>query len=677
MDALALPMTSSKNEDDKKSVDLTENTRKRKRLSAVLHKLTNQIERRSADVMLDDEDIVTGTRFEDNVSTLKSLQPQVDASFRTQLNLDSGEKLTLNSDMPPASDEIIAQSTHPVPPCPNKSYWSNMSDKVEDTTEKERTETFLLGLARKVKKKVRTLEECNENKSLLATKESSSACNEDRKRQYLEQHFCPERKTDKNGEVYAKLVHSEKYQTISSRTFLRPNHPVRHHVPKAHDSSFRGKGNNLNIFPLLNGSFPTFPICSCHHCQTLAGQASGRYKHFPLNITWDELSKHRMITENQNVLSSISPVTAVSPVTCSLDGVIQSRFLPEYYRRRSHSDSDLHQWLEEDTHQEMEPDQSQSSVPSHIQRPVVRKISIRESSQAFSQESPLDLSVRCTSPRSLNKSGPFVSDAVKTPNVSLSIADYKQQQGDSRLSHCFTAFEIPHLVSGVSPESRNFFPVKREVGYTFGTHVSSVVAGSGTAQRGNPVIRYNLEVEGGSEVSYGCPICGQVFSLHDRLAKHMASRHRNRQTETSNNKSYVCEVCKRPFARSDMLTRHTRLHTGIKPYTCRVCGQVFSRSDHLSTHQRTHTGEKPYKCPQCPYAACRRDMITRHMRTHARYEIPDSSSSFDDISEPTRDKLSKEIDTVTSPDTEDIKTSSPTRKMTTLAVRSPVTSLKD
>lgn len=139
--------------------------------------------------------------------------------------------------------------------------------------------------------------------------------------------------------------------------------------------------------------------------------------------------------------------------------------------------------------------------------------------------------------------------------------------------------------------------------------------------------RYNLDVSPvveemppGSDVAYVCPVCGQMFSLHDRLAKHMASRHKSKTNSSDITKSYVCEVCDRSFARSDMLTRHMRLHTGIKPYTCKVCGQVFSRSDHLSTHQRTHTGEKPYKCPQCPYAACRRDMITRHMRTHARYE---------------------------------------------------------
>ncbi|XP_023349564.1 zinc finger protein 391 [Eurytemora carolleeae] len=131
-----------------------------------------------------------------------------------------------------------------------------------------------------------------------------------------------------------------------------------------------------------------------------------------------------------------------------------------------------------------------------------------------------------------------------------------------------------------------------------------------------------------SEQGFTCPLCNQMFGIHDRLAKHMASRHKSRSTDSSS-KAYPCDVCKRSFARSDMLTRHMRLHTGIKPYTCRVCGQVFSRSDHLSTHQRTHTGEKPYRCPSCPYSACRRDMITRHLRTHSRYEHQDSSSIED------------------------------------------------
>ncbi|EYC20274.1 hypothetical protein Y032_0022g542 [Ancylostoma ceylanicum] len=109
------------------------------------------------------------------------------------------------------------------------------------------------------------------------------------------------------------------------------------------------------------------------------------------------------------------------------------------------------------------------------------------------------------------------------------------------------------------------------------------------------------------------PIAESAFVLHDRLAKHIASRHRDRSAsalaEADGAKSHKCNVCNKSFGRSDMLTRHMRLHTGLKPYSCQLCGQVFSRSDHLSTHQRTHTGEKPYQCPLCQYAADMRFLL--------------------------------------------------------------------
>ena len=37
----------------------------------------------------------------------------------------------------------------------------------------------------------------------------------------------------------------------------------------------------------------------------------------------------------------------------------------------------------------------------------------------------------------------------------------------------------------------------------------------------------------GKDLSYVCPICGQMFGLHDRLAKHMASRHKSKAVESS------------------------------------------------------------------------------------------------------------------------------------------------
>ena len=42
--------------------------------------------------------------------------------------------------------------------------------------------------------------------------------------------------------------------------------------------------------------------------------------------------------------------------------------------------------------------------------------------------------------------------------------------------------------------------------------------------------------------TYSCPVCGQKFSLHDRLAKHMASRHKAHKVDSSQSKAYFCEV---------------------------------------------------------------------------------------------------------------------------------------
>lgn len=54
---------------------------------------------------------------------------------------------------------------------------------------------------------------------------------------------------------------------------------------------------------------------------------------------------------------------------------------------------------------------------------------------------------------------------------------------------------------------------------------------------------------GSNHVAYVCPICGQMFSLNDRLAKHIASRHKTKSPASESTKSYVCEVCDRSFAR--------------------------------------------------------------------------------------------------------------------------------
>ncbi|KAK7584090.1 hypothetical protein V9T40_005053 [Parthenolecanium corni] len=320
-------------------------------------------------------------------------------------------------------------------------------------------------------------------------------------------------------------------------------------------------------------------------------------------------------------ISPVSPLTPISPIPApvySFEQYLHTKYLPDLFRRRSHSDSDLPLWFEA---AKMERGDAPVGAPSTSQRPISephgllalppkRPIKIEP---GLPQESPLDLSTKGVRDRA--HSIPTPVELISHPFEALLL----QQQ------------QLQHIVPGAQ-----FLPPPKG-GAMGGTGFSVPVVKGDVASpttKESVAVRYNLEVSPvveemppGSDVAYVCPVCGQMFSLHDRLAKHMASRHKSRtQSGDATAKAYLCEVCNRSFARSDMLTRHMRLHTGVKPYTCKVCGQVFSRSDHLSTHQRTHTGEKPYKCPQCPYAACRRDMITRHMRTHTRYDTTNVTS---------------------------------------------------
>lgn len=297
--------------------------------------------------------------------------------------------------------------------------------------------------------------------------------------------------------------------------------------------------------------------------------------------------------------SPVSPLTPMSPLPApvySFEHYLHTKYLPDIFRRRSHSDSDLPMWFEAAKVERSTPVKQASldwQSPTNTSSGS-DKTPNSDWNSSSPQDFPLDLSLKGCRERKSSAS----MDYILPPPLHLLPPGFLAPKG---------AVSVPVVKGDVASPT-----TKESVASRYNLEVYPVVE----------------EMPPGSDVAYVCPVCGQMFSLHDRLAKHMASRHKSRQTSgDATTKAYLCEVCKRSFARSDMLTRHMRLHTGVKPYTCRVCGQVFSRSDHLSTHQRTHTGEKPYKCPQCPYAACRRDMITRHMRTHARYEPGTSTAA--------------------------------------------------
>ncbi|GIX70581.1 zinc finger protein 37 [Caerostris extrusa] len=436
---------------------------------------------------------------------------------------------------------------------------------------------------------------------------------------------------EENVDAEDDAFSSPQGNTLASRSpqfqfYFPPNtlgHP--HHAPVVMGNGSSAGNTALSHHHL--GSTLSFPICNCQHCRTLAG-------HTP-SFGWEDLATDHQRAFIQKVMSSGGPLTPVSPITPPFGNLLNSKYLPElFYRRRSHSDSDLQQWL-------AESGVGDASTHAHLgMHTAMPPPSIKDASSQWTLTACLCENGKPTPLHIPKKGGSLESDQSSTPQDSpldLSVKSNTPASSDSTSSSSTTCFPLSPLTRDFSSESQGS-PRGSSGGSPFDTRttptlVPKMESGTVTPRNVSPVVEV---VPSGSDVAYICPICGQMFSLHDRLAKHMASRHRSKQqadtTTTGSSKSYMCDVCKRSFARSDMLTRHMRLHTGIKPYTCRVCGQVFSRSDHLSTHQRTHTGEKPYKCPQCPYAACRRDMITRHMRTHARYELPDSSSGFEDVS---------------------------------------------
>lgn len=295
---------------------------------------------------------------------------------------------------------------------------------------------------------------------------------------------------------------------------------------------------------------------------------------------------------------------------------LQTKFLPEILRLRNNFYNDqMAQQRQTPVPLALTTNAAPSPAPPAAPAPVERQPL---------QDQPLDLSMKTVAVAVMYKQhqrrNPTPPIARRSPQIPPQQPSPQQQhQQQQQQQKVATAQAIDAAILANSTRT-NSFP--RRSPLTSATTLGQVPVIKGDVAspttKESVAWRYNLDVSPvveemppGSDVAYVCPVCGQMFSLHDRLAKHMASRHKSKTQSSDITKSYVCEVCDRSFARSDMLTRHMRLHTGIKPYTCKVCGQVFSRSDHLSTHQRTHTGEKPYKCPQCPYAACRRDMITR------------------------------------------------------------------
>ncbi|KAF0773426.1 protein glass [Aphis craccivora] len=433
-----------------------------------------------------------------------------------------------------------------------------------------------------------------------------------------------------------------------------------------------------------------YPKCDCLFC---GGDGTSPPRHplppMPPPPSQQHLNHLNSKNSQQPPVTPMSPASLLAGSMYTFEHYLHTKYLPDIFRkRRSHSDSDVPMWFEATKAEHCNSggdggnDDSTASTAAAVRVTTsTAGTGSRRGKRPFSVPHPLDKPARKRGPASCRSSAP---PPPPQPPQDLPL-DLSMKNGFWPFAAPEPPAAEPSVTTAVAANAAATTPSPPlppvtassagtppttsvvSVGYysrpgSAGGYTVPVVKGDVASRttKASVAVRYNLEVSPvveempvGSDVAYVCPVCGQMFSLHDRLAKHMASRHKTSASASSSSssagtgtaansssenggsgdssggaaKAYPCEVCNRSFARSDMLTRHMRLHTGVKPYTCRVCGQVFSRSDHLSTHQRTHTGEKPYKCPQCPYAACRRDMITRHMRTHSRYEMVSSSSA--------------------------------------------------
>ncbi len=261
----------------------------------------------------------------------------------------------------------------------------------------------------------------------------------------------------------------------------------------------------------------------------------------------------RPISPNHLPLTPTTPTTA-SQIPTSLAHHFPAAYLKDEYKRIAHPDLNFSEWdiLRQGRgkprrHAASPSTSTTSSVTTttttfQLTRPGKR--GSLESEASSTQESPLDLSVR----------GLTTEVPMPTAEVEMSLKRKPNSRGRGRSRSANRGGRSVRAVSGVLEHSEEGLQV----------------AGSSTPP------------SSGGEAVFVCPVCGQIFSIADRLAKHMASRHKTRVVPADLGSSnsggsrlpHMCDLCNRTFARSDMLTRHMRLHTGVKPYTCRICGQV-------------------------------------------------------------------------------------------------------
>ena len=110
--------------------------------------------------------------------------------------------------------------------------------------------------------------------------------------------------------------------------------------------------------------------------------------------------------------------------------------------------------------------------------------------------------------------------------------------------------------------------------------------------------------------SYGCEICGKVYSIKSSLDIHIRGFHQGI-------KNYECEECGKTFCVQKHLTRHLNaVHRGQRNWICTECGMAFFQRYGLRRHQMgVHENVRDFVCEHCGKKFGRKSNLDFHVKS--------------------------------------------------------------
>lgn len=138
--------------------------------------------------------------------------------------------------------------------------------------------------------------------------------------------------------------------------------------------------------------------------------------------------------------------------------------------------------------------------------------------------------------------------------------------------------------------------------------------------------------------SYGCDVCGRIFSSKRYISAHILDKHAQLKTflchtcgegfpvpfllnehvkRKHEQRSHDCHVCDRKFVTAMALKDHIcAIHTNQRPYRCEVegCGKTFNWPSCFKSHKRVHAEDK-YECSVCLSRFSFKANLRNHLKT--------------------------------------------------------------